>query len=67
MRKKWKKKEKVGGGGEGNYITAKSQCIRRGLLLGASMRRSTCGKGHDEGGLTYAEAGWSLRSPPGNS
>ena len=31
------------------------------------MRNSTCGKGHKEGGLAYAKAGLSLRSPPGNS
>ena len=35
-------------------------------LLGACMRTSTCGKGHEEGGSTYAKAGLSLRSPPGN-
>ena len=33
-----------------------------GDLLGA---RSARGKGHEEGGLTYAKAGSSLRSPPG--
>ena len=33
-------------------------------LLGAS---SAHGKGHEEGGLAYAKAGSSLRSPPGNS
>ena len=36
-------------------------------LPGASMRNSACGKGHEEGGLAYAKAGSSLRSPPGNS
>ena len=36
------------------------------LLLGASVRHSAHGKGHEEGGLTYAKAGSSLRSPPGN-
>ena len=36
-------------------------------LLGAGVRTSTHGKGHEEGGLTYTEAGSSLRSPPGNS
>ena len=30
------------------------------------MRYSARGKGHEEGGLTYAKAGSSLRSPPGN-
>ena len=37
------------------------------LVPGASMRNSACGKGHEEGGLAYAKAGWSLRIPPGNS
>ena len=36
------------------------------ILLGASVRHSAHGKGHEEGGLTYAKAGSSLRSPPGN-
>ena len=31
------------------------------------MRNSTHSKGHEEGGSTYAKAGSSLRSPPGNS
>ena len=31
------------------------------------MRTSTHGKGHEEEGSTYAKAGSSLRSPPGNS
>ena len=35
-------------------------------LLGASVRNSARGKGHEEGGSTYAKAGSSLRSPPGN-
>ena len=35
-------------------------------LLGASVRNSDRGKGHEEGGWTYAKAGSSLRSPPGN-
>ena len=30
------------------------------------MRYSAHGKGHEEGGSTYAKAGSSLRSPPGN-
>ena len=34
------------------------------LVWGAS---SAHGKGHEEGGLTYAKAGSSLRSPPGCS
>ena len=40
---------------------------RRGRLPGASMRNSTHGKGHEEGGSAYAKTGSSLRSPPGNS
>ena len=36
-------------------------------LSGASVRNPACGKGHEEGGLAYAKAGSSLRSPPGNS
>ena len=40
---------------------------REPQLLGAGVRHSAHGKGHEEGGLTYAKAGWSLRSPPGNS
>jgi len=36
-------------------------------LPGASVRNSARGKGHEEGGLAYAKAGWSFRSPPGNS
>ena len=39
---------------------------RKIILLGASMRHSARGKGHEEGGLTYAKAESSLRSPPGN-
>ena len=35
-------------------------------MLGAGMRHSAHGKGHEEGGSTYAKAGSSLRSPPGN-
>ena len=30
------------------------------------QRDALYGKGHEEGGLTYAKAGSSLRSPPGN-
>ena len=36
-------------------------------LPGASVRNSSHGKGHEEGGSAYAKAGSSLRSPPGNS
>ena len=35
-------------------------------LLGARVRYSAHGKGHEKGGSTYAKAGSSLRSPPGN-
>ena len=35
-------------------------------MLGARVRHSARGKGHEEGGSTYAKAGSSLRSPPGN-
>ena len=35
-------------------------------VLGARVRHSAHGKGHEEGGSTYAKAGSSLRSPPGN-
>ena len=37
-----------------------------GCLLGARVMYSAHGKGHEEGGSTYAKAGSSLRSPPGN-
>ena len=37
-----------------------------GKVLGADGRQSARGKGHEEGGSTYAKAGSSLRSPPGN-
>ena len=36
------------------------------MVLGARVRHSARGKGHEEGGSTYAKAGSSLRSPPGN-
>ena len=36
-------------------------------LLGGSVRNSAHDKGHEEGGLAYAKAGSSFRSPPGNS
>ena len=36
-------------------------------LPGASVRNSAHGKCHEEGGSTYAKAGLSLKSPPGNS
>ena len=35
-----------------------------GWVLVASVRHSTHGKGHEEGGSTYAKVGLSLRSPP---
>ena len=36
-------------------------------VLGAGVRHSTHGKGHEEGGSTYAKGGSSLRSPPWKS
>ena len=33
-------------------------------MPGASVRNSTHGKGHEEGGLAYAKARSSLRKPP---
>ena len=33
-------------------------------MLGASVRNSTCGKDHAEGGSAYTKAGLSLRRPP---
>ena len=36
----------------------------RGFLLGARVRNSAHGKGHQEGGSAYAKAGSSLRRPP---
>ena len=36
-------------------------------MLGASVRHSARGKGHEEGGSAYAKVGSSLRRPPGNS
>ena len=35
-------------------------------VLGACVRNSARGKGHEEGGSAYAKARSSLRSPPGN-
>ena len=35
-------------------------------MLGARVRHSAHGKGHEEGGSTFAKAGSSLRCPPGN-
>ena len=46
---------------KGSFIILYSQ------LLGAGLRNSTRGKGHEGGGSAYAKAGSSLRSPPGNS
>ena len=36
-------------------------------MPGTSVRNSTRGKGHEDGGSADAKAGLSLRSPPGNS
>ena len=45
---------------------AEGTAWRRPRVLGASVRHSACGKGHEEGGSTCAKAGSSLRIPPGN-
>ena len=45
----------------------KSEKLSSGHMRGAGGRTSTRGKGHEEGGSTYAKVGSSLRSPPGNS
>ena len=37
--------------------------VLNSFLLGASVRHSARGKGHEEGGSTYAKVGLSLRSP----
>ena len=37
------------------------------MLAGSQHENSARGKVHEEGGSTYAKAGSSLRSPPGNS
>ena len=47
--------------------THQAEAKGNGRVPGASVRNSACGKGHEEGGLAYAKAGSSLRSPPGNS
>ena len=58
------------GGGNGNLLQYSLLEIPRteepGELSGARVRQSARGKGHEEGGLTYAKTGSSLRSPPGN-
>ena len=36
-------------------------------MPGANVRNPARGKGHEEGGLTYAKAGSGLRGPPGHS
>ena len=54
-----------------NYIQSTSceipSWMKHRLMPGASVRNSACGKSHEKGGSTYAKAGSSLRSPPGNS
>ena len=45
-----------------NFLWLWFQCV---CLPGASVRNPTCGKGHEEGGLTYTKAGSGLRGPPG--
>ena len=49
------------------WLISKWPSLKWEMLPGASVRNSTRGKGHEEGGSTYAKVGWSLRSPPGNS
>ena len=45
----------------------KAECgIIDAFVLGARVRHSAHGKGHEEEGSTYAKSGSSLRSPPGN-
>ena len=51
-------------------IEAKSTWVAMNIresVPGASVRNSSRGKGHEEGGSAYAKAGSSLRSPHGNS
>ena len=42
-------------------------CFTQSTVLGASVRNSAHGKGHEEGGSAYPKVRSSLRSPPGNS
>ena len=49
------------------FCKRQSKCSGISMLLGASVRNSARGKGHEKGGSAYAKAGSSLRSPPGNS
>ena len=51
----------------GRFFKGKSWPFSHGTLLGARVRYSARGKGHEEGGSTYAKAGSSLRCPPGCS
>ena len=51
---------------KGSYRRSVIISIKR-RVLGASVRNSARGKGHEEGGSAYAKAGSSLRSSPGNS
>ena len=44
----------------------KSKGEKERYMRTASGRTSAHGKGHEEGGSTYAKAGSILRSPPGN-
>ena len=50
-----------------NKLFITCQVPTKYLLPGASVRNSAHDKGHEEGGLAYAQAELSLRSPPGNS
>ena len=47
-----------------NIINRRKVKKKKGhYLLGARVRHSARGKGHEDGGSTYAKAGSSLRSP----
>ena len=61
-------KESACNGGDLGSISRLGRSLGEGHgnLLGASVRHSAHGKGHEEGGSTYAKVGSSLRSPPGN-
>ena len=54
------------GAGQGGLVCCGFWGQKSRTLLGASMRNSAHGKGHEEGGSAYAKAGSSLRNPPGN-
>ena len=49
------------------FFVALWTAAHQAFLPGASVRNPADGKGHEEGGLTYAKAGSSLRGPLGDS